>query len=230
MQRVDPDNWKGKVMFDQFAGMDVPFFSMTAQLDVTGLLNRSEAKKQSFFGLSLFAVSKALNAVEAMRYRLLENGQIVLYDTIDPSYIAMRSDGTITVVRVPFMPEYDAFETARQKEEKRILSLPEATFDHGGGRNVFFLSSIPWFSFSGMSHPVMLGKRYDSIVRVTLGKYRWEGKKALMPFDVHCHHGFVDGYRLAEVFHRIEAFSQAGTSSRGRVCGQTENTGGFCMG
>lgn len=210
MKRIDPENWNGKVMFERFADMDMPFFSMTTQLDASGLLERSKAENRSFFSLSLFAVSRAMNSVEAMRYRLLEDGQIVLYDTIDPVYVAMRDDGTITVVRVPFRPDIDTFEAVRREAENRVLSLPTATFDHGGGRNVFFLSVVPWFSFTGMSHPVMLGKRYDSIVRVTLGKYRREGGRIYMPLDVHCHHGFVDGYRLAEVFRAIGAFGQGG--------------------
>ena len=95
MKRIDPENWNGKVMFERFADMDMPFFSMTTQLDASGLLERSKAENRSFFSLSLFAVSRAMNSVEAMRYRLLEDGQIVLYDTIDPVYVAMRDDGTI---------------------------------------------------------------------------------------------------------------------------------------
>ena len=58
MKRIDPENWNGKVMFERFAGMDMPFFSMTTQLDASGLLERSKAENRSFFSLSLFAVSR----------------------------------------------------------------------------------------------------------------------------------------------------------------------------
>lgn len=81
--------------------MDVPFFSVTVPLDITFLLEKARAENLPFFGLSLFAIARALNAVEALRYRLLPDGEIVLYEKIDPVYLALREDEAITAVRVP---------------------------------------------------------------------------------------------------------------------------------
>ncbi|WP_005876923.1 CatA-like O-acetyltransferase [Oxalobacter paraformigenes] len=208
MKRIDLENWSGRGMFRQFAGMDVPFFSVTVPLDITFLLEKARAENLPFFGLSLFAIARALNAVEALRYRLLPDGEIVLYEKIDPVYLALREDEAITAVRVPFANDFAAFDAARREAEKRTLAMPEPWFYRGDERDVFFLSAVPWFSFSGMSHPIMLGKKYDSIVRLTLGKYRWQDGKAIMSLDIQSHHGFVDGFRLAQFFREIERFGQ----------------------
>lgn len=128
MKRIDPENWEGREMFAQFSAMECPFFSVTTRYDATALLEKARTIGASFSSVCLFAVSKALNEVEAFRYRVLEGGDIVLYDKIDTVYLAMREDRAITAVRVPFQTDYVAFEEARRQEEAKTLALPGSIF------------------------------------------------------------------------------------------------------
>lgn len=209
MKRIDLESWSGRGMFRQFSTMDCPYFSVTMQYDATDLIEKAKALNASFFSMCLFAVTHALNDVEAFRYRVLANGDIVLHDKIDPVYLALREDKAITALKVPFRIDREAFEAARKAEEARTLALPEPWFYKGEERDVFFLSAVPWFTFTGMSHPIDLKEKYDSIVRMTLGKYEWRDGKAMMPVDIHAHHGFVDGYRLALFLQALDAFAQS---------------------
>ena len=208
MKKIDPENWEGREMFAQFSAMECPFFSVTTRYDATALLEKAKKMDVSFSSVCLFAVSKALNEVEAFRYRVLEGGDIVLYDKIDTVCLAMREDRAITAVRVPFQTDYVAFEEARRQEEAKTLALPEPYFYRGYERDVFFISIVPWLAFTGMTHPVSLGSRYDSSVRMTLGKYESSDGRATMPVDIHSHHGFVDGYRHSLFFEAMGRSAQ----------------------
>ncbi len=84
IERIDLESGSGRGMFRQFSAMDGPYFSVAMQYDATALIEKAKALNASFFSMCLFAVTHALNDVEAFRYRVLANGDIVLHDKIDP--------------------------------------------------------------------------------------------------------------------------------------------------
>lgn len=75
MKKIDPENWEGREMFAQFSAMECPFFSVTTRYDATALLEKAKKMDVSFSSVCLFAVSKALNEVEAFRYRVAGGGR-----------------------------------------------------------------------------------------------------------------------------------------------------------
>ncbi len=204
MKIIDVKTWTGRSLFEQFGGLDIPFFSVTAQHDVTRLLRLSESRKISFFSLCLYAVTRAVNRVEAFRCRVLAGGEVVLHDRIDAVYLALRTDRAVTAVRVPYREDFGAFHEARQEAERDVLARKHPEFYNGPERDVIYVSCMPWLAFTSGSHPCSLGGGYDSIPRITFGKYDRQEARTTMPFDVHSHHGFVDGFRLGELFREFD--------------------------
>ncbi len=204
MKTIDVKTWTGRSLFEQFGGLDIPFFSVTTQHDVTRLLRLSESRKIAFFSLCLYAVTRAVNRVEAFRFRALAGGEVVLHDRIDAVYLALRADRAITAVRVPYAEDFETFREARREAERAALAKKRPEFYDGPERDVIYVSCMPWLAFTSGSHPCSLGRDYDSIPRITFGKYDRQETRTTMPFDVHSHHGFVDGFRLGELLREFD--------------------------
>ena len=85
-----------------------------------------------------------------------------------------------------------------------MLARKHPEFYNGPERDVIYVSCMPWLAFTSGSHPCSLGGGYDSIPRITFGKYDRQEARTTMPFDVHSHHGFVDGFRLGELFREFD--------------------------
>lgn len=128
MKRIDPENWEGREMFAQFSAMECPFFSVTTRYDATALLEKARTIGASFSSVCLFAVSKALNEVEAFRYRVLEGGDIVLYDKIDTVYLARRKTGPSRRFACRFRLIMWRLKRARRQEEAKTPGFARSIF------------------------------------------------------------------------------------------------------
>ena len=61
------------------------------------------------------------------------------------------------------------------------------------------ITTIPWFSFTALSHPRHFKFR-ESIPKISFGKFFSENQKLLMPVAVHVHHALIDGYHVGQFF------------------------------
>lgn len=66
---------------------------------------------------------------------------------------------------------------------------------------MFFITSVPWFSFTAFTHPY--DEKYGSIPILTIGKYFNEGDRTLLPVSVQVHHGLVDGIHVGRFYDRL---------------------------
>ena len=57
---------------------------------------------------------------------------------------------------------------------------------------MFFISNLPWFSFTSITHPY--DKKYGSIPVVSIGKYCEQNENLVIPIGIQVHHGLVDAY------------------------------------
>lgn len=201
---ISLDAWPGKVMFEHFNALDMPFFALTAPLDVSRLLPWSKEKGVSFFSLCLYGITHGVNAVEAFRYRTLADGRVVLHDTVETGYIIALPDTRITALHAPLHTDFSQFCAEQKHREAQALQC-EPHFPAREDRGVVFHSCIPWMSFTECTHPVNTGTRYDSIPRLTTGRHaRQHDGSVTMPFNMHMHHGFVDGRAAAALVDAIE--------------------------
>jgi len=71
--------------------------------------------------------------------------------------------------------------------------------DEPGSDNLLFMSSIPWISFSQITHPIHMHP-VDSVPRITWGKYFIESGRMKMPLSIQVHHGLMDGVHVGRFF------------------------------
>jgi chloramphenicol O-acetyltransferase type A len=200
MAYLDLTTWKHREHFEHFAGFDRPFFGLCAEVDVTASWARArDAAAPSFFVVSLYAASRAVNLVEAMRTRVRERRPWV-HDRVAVSTTVSRSDETFGYARIEAVEPFDAFAAHAQQvidaaAAGRGLTEPNVDDD------VVYHSTLPWLRFTAFSNAMARG---DSIPRVVFGKCVPDGGRVVMPVALEVHHAVVQGRDAARFYERLQ--------------------------
>lgn len=199
MKVIDSDTWNRKTSYNTFIDQFNPTFSITTRLDVTQLYNRCKREGTSFFTDLLYIVMKCLNNVDEMRLRL-KGDDIVLYDTIDPGFIVMKDDESITSCRVGMCDYYPEFyNKVRNAIEDTKTQTSVEKMNKDQSNDVFYISCLPWMDFTSVNHPYDYFDREScSIPRITWGKAVEKDGVRTLAFDISAHHALVDGYQISK--------------------------------
>ena len=88
--------------------------------------------------------------------------------------------------------------SARFFRPRRPRSRASRPDDGADPDELFFVSSLPWLTFSAISLPTPTPA--DSNPRITFGKFTQEGDRVLLPVNLTANHALVDGLHLAAFF------------------------------
>jgi len=194
-RHIDLNSWNRKSQFDFFKDYDIPFFNITANVDVSNLQQFCKQEGLPFFLSSLFYSIKAVNAVEAFRYRIKGEG-VVCYDKIHAGSTILFDDNTFGFCYFEYVDDLHRFIDLGQKEIE-ILKNKKGLDPKLDAADLIHYSSVPWISFTGIQHArkFRLG---DSIPKLVFGKYFKDGNRLKMPMSVEAHHALMDGYHVSE--------------------------------
>lgn len=192
---IDINTWSRKDHFRFFNAFEEPFFGIVAEIDCTKAYHTSKSTGSSFFLHYLYASLKAVNQVDAFRYRIIDDG-VWEYEQVHASPTINRPDGTFGFAYMDYYPDREEFMHCAQLEIDRVqqsTGLVPAL----AGENVIHYSSIPWIRFTALSHARSFRHR-DSIPKISFGKMTEANGKLTMPMSVHAHHALVDGYHVGQ--------------------------------
>ncbi len=198
---LDMDRWARKAHYEFFSRFEEPFFGVTVQVDCTLAFDRAKASGHSFFLSYLHKALVAANLVEAFRYRIID-GQVWVYDQVNASPTINRPDGTFGFGYMNYEEDFAVFETNATIEMDRVRNssgLEPAV----SGENVIHFSSIPWISFTSLSHARSFAHK-DSIPKISFGKMTETNGIRSMPVSVHAHHGLMDGYQVGQFLEHFQ--------------------------
>ena len=187
--------------YNFYKDFDYPLFSISANIEITKLIEFIKLNKIAFFPTFLYLMMKSMNSVDEFKYRIRDN-EVVLHDTVTPSYTVLNNEELYVFCTTEYNNDYDTFiknvknDIDDAKKTTRLEDLP-------GRDDLVFISSIPWISFSHTTHPIDT-KHPDSFPRVTFGKYFEELGKIKIPFTVFVHHGLCDGLHVSRFFEGIQ--------------------------
>jgi len=200
-QIIDERTWKRALHCHVFRNAMEPEFCVTLELDVTNFLRMVKRNQYSFTMALVYAVSECANEIEEFRYRFLD-GKVVLYDNIDTAFTYLDGNTelfkVVTVPMKPTMKEYVYTASKAAKEQKEYFTGPL-------GNDVFQFSSLPWISYTHISHTIS-GKKDIATPLFDWGKYFLRGEKILLPFSVQVHHSFVDGIHVGKLVKSVQHF------------------------
>ncbi|VAV86255.1 putative acetyltransferase [hydrothermal vent metagenome] len=193
MRYIDLNTWNRKQHFNHFSGLVDPSFAVTIPFDVTKAYQFSKQNNISFFAKYLHDCMKAINAVENLRYRIIDN-KIVEYDVIHASPTLMRADKTFGFSFIDFDDDLQVFIKNFEAEKKRIQNSTDL-FPPKNSVDCIYCSAMPWLHF--VAHKEPFSGENDSVPKVAFSKVEHIDNALIMNVAINVNHALVDGYHVA---------------------------------
>jgi chloramphenicol O-acetyltransferase type A len=172
-------------------------------MDISVFLPAIKDKEISFTAAVMCLVGKVANGIPEFRQRIREEGPIE-HEVVHPSATILSADSLFTFCTVLYREDYLEFTRDAMDEIERVKSEPSLE-EKVQDDSMLFMTSIPWVSFTGFTHPMRLMPG-DSVPRFAWGKFYQTEEKILMPLSVQGHHALMDGLHAGlfyEEFQRL---------------------------
>ena len=197
---IDQAIWPRREQFELFKTFGSPYFSITADVDITAYRQRLPKGGRFTIGL-VYALAAAANAVPAFRQRIRGN-EAIEFETVHPSIIVLNEQDAFRFCTFPFDRDFSIFsEGAPERIEKARHAA--SMFESSDQDDFLFLTALPWISFSGVFHATPT-QAPDSVPRIAWGKYRDVAGRIMLPLNVQAHHALIDGIHVARFYTKVE--------------------------
>jgi chloramphenicol O-acetyltransferase type A len=198
---INLETWNRAEHYKLFKQYEVPFWSVSANIDVTKIYRWSKEQERSFSIAYHWASIKAINEIDALKMRI-ENDLPVLFDTVHVSTTIARPDGTFGFSFTPFDPDFEAFYEASKIEGDRVRAETGLKSPYSG-IDVLYYTVLRKVKFTMMEHAHGLGDG-SAIPFITFGESFEENGKLLLPHSLRIHHSLVDGQHVGQYYERFE--------------------------
>lgn len=200
MQKIDLATYKRRGMLAAFKDRDIPFFSTTSPVDITNLKKFVDKQGCGFFLSISFLITKSVNLVPELRQRIID-GDLFEFSRVDPGYTVLLEDETFSFCDSRYFDSFADYRQYSQAKIREVKACPDQGF--GEKHHMFFITNIPWFSFTSLVHPY--DKKYGYIPVVAIGKYYQQGEQLLVPIGIQVNHGLVDGIHVGKFYQQLSA-------------------------
>ncbi|GAA6168605.1 CatA-like O-acetyltransferase [Sessilibacter corallicola] len=197
---IDLDSYARKDLFHVFKQYDNPTISVTAEVDVTDLKHATKENGFSFFIALVYCFSRVMNEIPEFRHRVV-NDELCEFESVDPGYTVLLEDKTFSFCDSKYNQEFYAFNQSLSDDIAQTREKPDLAIKDKN--HMFFISSIPWISFTHFQQPFFSHYGYNPVL--TIGKKIGSRRKDfIVPIALQCHHGVVDGYHLGLFYEHLE--------------------------
>lgn len=200
---VDMDSWKRKQHYAIYKEFQKPRYDISFELDITNFHTKIRNRKLSFTTAFIYVVSKVANEIEEFRYRF-EDGKVVLYHNINISFAYMFNETelfkNVVVEQKDDLEEFAVYAKKLAEEQTSYFTGPI-------GNNAYQFSSIPWISYTHITHTDS-GKKDNATPIFVWGKFHHKEDRLIMPFSVEAHHAFVDGIHMGKLAEKLQTYLQ----------------------
>ena len=197
---IDIGKWERKDIYNHFSSQRLPFYSVSANIDVTKLIDYKNRHGLSFYLSLVYLATKALNSIEEFRMRIVD-GQPVRFPIIPPNlthkrkedrtfkYYTGRMEGT--------MEQFERQMTAGMEAQETLFG------GYGASQDLYYFSCFPWTETTAITNPGMENAD-DAIPRVNWGKYGLHEGRQLINVNVTANHRFIDGYHIGQFLLKLQ--------------------------
>ncbi len=198
---IEIGKWERREHYRFFKAMEYPHFNVCANLDLTRFNRFREERDLPFFSPLLYLSIRAVNSVEEFRYRI-RGEKVAVPEIVSPSVTILGRNDTFGYCTIEYDPDPGRF--LRRAAEVLAEAKQNPTIAEDPSRDdVIYYTSLPWVSFTSMSHPLSLPA--DSIPRISWGKYFADGERILLPYSVQVHHALADGLHVGKHFNLLQS-------------------------
>ncbi|HAF53089.1 MAG TPA: type A chloramphenicol O-acetyltransferase [Leclercia adecarboxylata] len=201
---VDLSRWARKEHFEVFQSFAQSTFNQTVQLDITVLLKHIKAVGWKFYPTMIFLIAHVVNRHTEFRMAM-KNNELVIWDEVHPSYTIFHNETeTFSSIWSPYDGNIQHFQNVYSEDVARhgnnLAYWPKGQSPD----NIFFVSAIPWVSFTSFDINVAHMQNFFSPM-FTFGKYYEQDGKVLLPFALQVHHSVCDGFHAARLINELQA-------------------------
>ncbi len=200
--KVDLDQWTRGALFKHYIDNMRIVMSLTVDVDVTRLLEYCRRGHLKFYPSMIWCVSKVVNARDEFKYGWDDNGNLIKWEFISPSYADFhREDEEFTKLVTVFSDDLFEFH-ARFMADKETYQARRA-FVEDQPPNFFDVSCLPWVRYRHFDVHVFDEARFLAPV-ITWGKYEVDRGRYIMPVSMNIHHAVADGFHLSRFFIEVQ--------------------------
>lgn len=200
---VDLSRWARKEHFEVFQSFAQSTINQTVLVDITVLLKHIKEVGWKFYPTIIFLLSKIVNSHAEFRMTMKSN-ELVIWNEIHPSYTIFHDE---TETFSSLWSHYDGnihhFQDVYSEDIACYGNNLSYWPKEESRENVFFVSAIPWVSFTSFNINVANMQNFFAPM-FTLGKYYQQDGKVLLPLAVQVHHSVCDGFHVARLFNELQ--------------------------
>lgn len=203
MRCIDKSAWPRREVYDFFAPMSWPFYSLTFPVDVTALRRYTKDRSVSFYLAMVYAVTKAMDSVEAFRYKC-RGEDIILHDHLIPSFTDLTPGSeTFHITTVEAGNDLEGFcRRAKSASAAQTSFLPSGPWDED---QLIYFSCLPWFPVTALTNERNADPE-DSVPRVSWGKYEERDGKTILSLSLELNHRLLDGAHVGKFSAALGSF------------------------
>ena len=198
--------WARKEHFEVFQSFAQSTINQTVLVDITVLLKHIREVGWKFYPTIIFLLSKIVNSHAEFRMAI-KNNELVIWNEIHPSYTIFHNE---TETFSSLWSHYDGnihhFQDVYSEDIAQYGNNLSYWPKEESRENVFFVSAIPWVSFTSFNINVANMQNFFAPM-FTLGKYYEQDGKVLLPLAVQVHHSVCDGFHVARLINELQAMS-----------------------
>ena len=199
--KIDIESWERRDLFKLYTNDLKIVMNMTVDVDVTNLVAEVKRNGLRFYPTMIWIVSRLMNSRDEFKYHLTEEGELIRWDYVSPSYTDFNPETEkfnkfVTEYSPDFKTFYDRVVSDCERHRNETGFLPNQP------KNVFDISCLPWTTYKSLDlHIYSDGRSLFPII--IWGKYREENGKILMPVTAMLHHAVCDGFNISRLFSEL---------------------------
>ena len=199
--KIDIESWERRDLFKLYTNDLKIVMNMTVDVDVTNLVAEVKRNGLRFYPTMIWIVSRLMNSRDEFKYHLTEEGELIRWDYVSPSYTDFNPETEkfnkfVTEYSPDFKTFYDRVVSDCERHRNETGFLPNQP------KNVFDISCLPWTTYKSLDlHIYSDGRSLFPII--IWGKYREENGKILMPVTALLHHAVCDGFNISRLFSEL---------------------------
>lgn len=200
--KINLDQWERGKLFSFYMEHMRIVMSLTANMEVTRLLAFCKKHDLKFYPSMIWIVSKVINSHDEFKYGWDNNGNLIRWERVFPSYTEFhKEDEMFAKLVTPFLDDFPEFYANFLENRKKYGNI--RAFAENQPPNFFDVSCLPWISYRHFDLHVFDEGTFLAPV-VTWGKYETRDGKTEMPLTMNIHHAVADGFHLCRFFREVQ--------------------------
>ncbi|MBM7868647.1 chloramphenicol O-acetyltransferase type A [Clostridium pascui] len=201
---IDTEHWNRKPYFEHYLNSVRCTYSMTANIEITNLLNDIKLKKLKLYPTLIYIIATVVNNHKEFRTCFDEKGNLGYWDSMSPSYTIFHKDNeTFSSIWTEYDKSFSCFYNKYLDDIKNYGDIMSFTPKLNEPMNTFPISCIPWVSFTGFNLNIYNDGTY-LVPIFTIGKYFKQDDKILIPMSIQVHHAVCDGYHASRFINEVQ--------------------------